>query len=51
MRDYLAVYEKGPSNWSGYVPDLPGVVVAGDTLEECKKLMAEAIPFHLEGLA
>jgi predicted RNase H-like HicB family nuclease len=33
-----------------YVPDLPGCVTTGQTLEETKRLIAEAIAFHIEGL-
>ena len=45
---YLVVYEKAESNYSAYVPDLPGCVAAGDTLEETRKLIREAVEFHLE---
>jgi hypothetical protein len=24
---YTAIYEKGPTSWGAYVPDLPGVIV------------------------
>jgi predicted RNase H-like HicB family nuclease len=33
---YLVVYEKGPSNYSAYSPDLPGCVAAGTTVEETR---------------
>jgi predicted RNase H-like HicB family nuclease len=43
--------EKVPgSNYSAYVPDLPGCVAAADTLEETKQLMREAIELHLRGM-
>jgi predicted RNase H-like HicB family nuclease len=32
------------------VPDLPGCVSVGDTLEEVKAEIREAIAFHLEGM-
>jgi predicted RNase H-like HicB family nuclease len=32
------------------VPDVPGVVATGDTLEEVEAAMREAIEFHIEGL-
>ena len=35
---------------SAYVPDLPGCVAAGDTVEEVRKLIAEAVQMHLEGM-
>jgi predicted RNase H-like HicB family nuclease len=48
---YAIVIEKVPgSNYSAYVPDLPGCVATGDTLEEIKRLMQEGIEFHLEGM-
>ncbi len=50
MKNYIAVLEPGPNNWSAYVPDLPGCVAAGMTREETERLIKEAIEFHLEGL-
>jgi predicted RNase H-like HicB family nuclease len=48
---YAIVIERVPgSNYSAYVPDLPGCVATGDTLEEVKQLMEEGIAFHLEGM-
>ena len=47
---YAVVFEKAPNNWCAYVPDLPGCVTTGKTLEETRRLIAEAIPFHLEGM-
>jgi len=38
------------NGWGAYVPDLPGLVVAGSTLDEVKQLIREAIDFHLEGM-
>lgn len=48
---YAVVIErvKG-SNYSAYVPDLPGCVSTGDTLEEVERNIREAIEFHLEGM-
>lgn len=47
---YLVIYERGADSWGAYVPDLPGLGVAGSTLEEVKQLVREAVEFHLEGL-
>ena len=47
---YAMVIEKGPSSFGAYVPDLPGCVAVGKTAAEVRKLIAEAVPFHLEGL-
>lgn len=47
---YAVVIERAESNYSAYVPDLPGCVATGQTLEETEKLIREAIEFHLQGL-
>jgi predicted RNase H-like HicB family nuclease len=47
---YAVVIEKGERNYSAYVPDLPGCVSVGDTLEEAKAEIREAIEFHLDGM-
>ena len=50
MTKYAVVYEAPTSevgNWSSYVPDLPGCVSVGDTLDECRTMMSEAIAAHL----
>ncbi|MEH1844733.1 MAG: type II toxin-antitoxin system HicB family antitoxin [Nostoc sp.] len=47
---YVVVIEKAEGNYSAYIPDLPGCVAVGETLEEVKQMIAEAIEFHLEGM-
>ena len=47
---YAVVIEKGENGYCAYVPDLPGCIAAADTKEEVKKLIHEAIEFHIEGL-
>lgn len=47
---YTVIYEKGPTSWGAYVPDLPGVITVGDTRAEVESLILEAIELHLEGL-
>ncbi len=47
---YAVIIEKGEDGYGAYVPDLPGCIAAGDTKEEVKKLIQEAIEFHIEGL-
>ena len=47
---YAIVIEKADENYSAYVPDLPGCVSTGRTVEEVKQNMAEAIQFHIQGL-
>jgi len=45
---YLVIIEKGPENFSAYVPDLPGCTSAGRTYEETMANIREAIEGHLE---
>ena len=47
---YAVVFEKGPTSYGAYVPDLPGCVAVADTLEEVERLIQEAIEFHIEGM-
>ena len=47
---YLVIFEKGASSYGAYVPDLPGCVAIGETMDEVRGLIAEAIQFHVEGL-
>ena len=47
---YAVVIEKGQNNYSAYVPDLPGCVAVGDTVEETHREIQGAIEFHLEGM-
>lgn len=47
---YVVIFEKGENNYGAYVPDLSGCAVVGETLEEVRRLIAEAIEFHIEGL-
>ena len=47
---YAIVIEKAEGNFSAYVPDLPGCVATGATVEEVESQMREAIEFHLNGM-
>ncbi len=47
---YAIVIEKGKTSYGAYVPDLPGCVAVGETIDEVRELIQEAIEFHLEGL-
>jgi predicted RNase H-like HicB family nuclease len=44
------VIETGKRNYSAYVPDLPGCVATGKTVEEAKERIREAIRIHLQGM-
>jgi predicted RNase H-like HicB family nuclease len=47
---YAVVIENANDNFSAYVPDLPGCVATGSTVEETERAIREAIRFHIDGL-
>lgn len=47
---YAIVIEKAESNYSAYVPDLPGCVATGASIQQVEAEIREAIEFHIEGL-
>lgn len=47
---YAVVIEQTRSNFSAYVPDLPGCVATGNTMQEVEQEIRAAIEFHLEGM-
>lgn len=47
---YAIVVEKTKNNYSAYVPDLPGCVATGQTVEEVENEIRAAIELHIEGL-
>lgn len=47
---YAIVIEKAQGSYSAYVPDLPGCVATGATVEQVEAQIREAIVFHLEGM-
>lgn len=47
---YTVIIERGENSFGAYVPDLPGCVAVGETKQEAKQLIQEAIEFHLEGI-
>ena len=47
---YAIVVERAGNNYSAYVPDLPGCVAMGATMEETEQLIREAIELHLAGM-
>ncbi|MGB6756202.1 MAG: type II toxin-antitoxin system HicB family antitoxin [Xanthobacteraceae bacterium] len=47
---YAVVIEKAGSNYSAYVPDLPGCVATAATVSEVESEIREAIRFHIDGL-
>jgi predicted RNase H-like HicB family nuclease len=51
MTDYIALLHKDKgSDYGVSFPDFPGCITAGKTLEEARRMAAEALAFHIEGL-
>ncbi len=50
QQDYLIVIEKTENNLSADSPDLPGCVATGQTEDEVRQRMADAIQMHIDGL-
>ena len=48
--EYVVIFEKGENSYGASVPDLPGCIAVGETMEAVTELIAEAIQFHIEGL-
>jgi predicted RNase H-like HicB family nuclease len=48
MSKYAVVIEDAGPNFCAYVPDLPGCVSAGLTIEEVTANIHEAIELHIE---
>jgi predicted RNase H-like HicB family nuclease len=44
---YAVIFEQAQGNWAAYVPDLPGCITTGATLEETERNIREAIEGHL----
>ena len=49
-QEFLVVYEFACGSYSGYAPDLPGCISAGDNHEEMRKNMREAVETHISSL-
>lgn len=47
---YAIVIEKAETNYSAYVPDLPGCIATGASIQEVEAEIREAIGFHIDGL-
>lgn len=47
---YAIVVEKAENNYSAYVPDLPGCIATGATIEETEQEIRDAIELHIEGM-
>lgn len=49
-RKYSLVMENGPTGYSGYVPELPSILVTGGSVEELLSRAAEAIQIYWDVL-
>ena len=47
---YAVVIERGPNSYSANVPDLPGCISTGKTVEDTTRNIQEAIELHLSGM-
>ena len=50
MTTYAVIFEQAEDNWAAYVPDLPGCISTGKTIEETERNIREAIEGHLKTL-
>jgi len=50
-RKYSLVIESGPAGFSGYVPELPSILVTGSSAEELTARAAEAIKLYWDVLS
>jgi len=50
MKNIIVILEKSEDNYSAYIPALDGCIATGDTLDQVKKQIQEALEFHLEGM-
>jgi predicted RNase H-like HicB family nuclease len=50
MSAYAVVIEGTDGSYSAYVPDLPGCVAAGDSIESVTGLIRESIALHIDNL-
>ena len=47
---YTVLFEQAENNWAAYVPDLPGCITTGRTLEETEINIRQAIEGHIRTL-
>lgn len=47
-KTFLVVYEKGKRNYGGFVPDVPGCISLGDTLDDIRVNLKEALHLYME---
>jgi predicted RNase H-like HicB family nuclease len=47
---YAVVIEKAGNNFGAYVPDLPGCIAIGATMDEVEALIRETVEIHINGM-
>jgi predicted RNase H-like HicB family nuclease len=47
---YAVIYERSSNGWGASIPDLPGCVALGFTLEETEELIRGAVEQHLRAM-
>ncbi|MEA2689473.1 MAG: hypothetical protein QOD51_2080, partial [Candidatus Eremiobacteraeota bacterium] len=47
---YAVIYEPTATGFSAYVPDLPGIAVAGKSRDETREMLRKAIAWHLDAM-
>lgn len=47
-KTFLVVYEKGRKNYGGFAPDVPGCISLGDTLDEIRTNLSEALQLYMD---
>ena len=50
MKEYYVIFEWAGNNYSAYVPDLPGCISTGKTMEETEINIKEAIELYIDTL-
>lgn len=50
MPEYLVVFEHQGDSWGAYAPDLPGLGVVGDSIDEVRTLISDGIAVYLDAL-
>ena len=50
MIRYAVVIERAGANYSAFAPDVAGCLATGETLDEVREQLREALEFHLEGM-
>ena len=50
MSAYAVIIEGGGDSFSAYIPDVPGCVATGESVEDVEARIREALRMHIESL-